>query len=121
MEPIAPQVKVAIIGAGFAGLGMAIRLKQDGEHDFVILHPGTSERGRALKGVVEQLGAATEQKPRRARVAVVMGLRYLVLAAGGYVILRFTALSLTAALSGLFISAAAVILEIIYELIYART
>jgi cation diffusion facilitator CzcD-associated flavoprotein CzcO len=28
---------VAIIGAGFSGLGMAIRLKQSGEHDFVVL------------------------------------------------------------------------------------
>lgn len=33
-----PQhVRVAIVGAGFAGLGMAIRLKQDGIDDFVIL------------------------------------------------------------------------------------
>ncbi len=30
-------MKIAIIGAGFAGLGMAIRLKQEGEHDFAIL------------------------------------------------------------------------------------
>lgn len=29
--------QVAIIGAGFSGLGMAIRLKQAGEHDFVVL------------------------------------------------------------------------------------
>jgi cation diffusion facilitator CzcD-associated flavoprotein CzcO len=29
--------RIAIIGAGFAGLGMAIRLKQEGIHDFVIL------------------------------------------------------------------------------------
>ncbi len=29
--------RVAIIGAGFAGLGMAIRLKQEGIHDFVVL------------------------------------------------------------------------------------
>lgn len=28
--------EVAIIGAGFAGLGMAIRLKQQGDHDFVV-------------------------------------------------------------------------------------
>ncbi|RFA26828.1 4-hydroxyacetophenone monooxygenase [Alkalilimnicola ehrlichii] len=28
--------KIAIIGTGFSGLGMAIRLKQAGEHDFVI-------------------------------------------------------------------------------------
>jgi cation diffusion facilitator CzcD-associated flavoprotein CzcO len=29
--------RVAIIGAGFSGLGMAIRLKQEGIHDFVVL------------------------------------------------------------------------------------
>ena len=37
MESVASQVKLAIIGAGFAGIGMAIRLKQEGEHDFVVL------------------------------------------------------------------------------------
>ncbi|MBN9683558.1 NAD(P)/FAD-dependent oxidoreductase [Corallococcus sp. NCSPR001] len=31
------HVRVAIVGAGFAGLGMAIRLKQEGFDDFVIL------------------------------------------------------------------------------------
>lgn len=31
------QVKVAVIGAGFAGVAMAIRLKQEGIEDFVIL------------------------------------------------------------------------------------
>ena len=29
--------RVAIVGTGFSGLGMAIRLKQEGEHDFVLL------------------------------------------------------------------------------------
>src|SRR3954467_7567289 len=28
--------RVAIVGSGFAGLGMAIRLKQEGENDFVV-------------------------------------------------------------------------------------
>lgn len=37
MEPGTPQVKIAIVGAGFAGIGMAIRLRQEGEHDFVVL------------------------------------------------------------------------------------
>ena len=37
MEQDTPQVTVAIIGAGFAGIGMAIRLRQEGEHDFVLL------------------------------------------------------------------------------------
>jgi cation diffusion facilitator CzcD-associated flavoprotein CzcO len=31
------HVHVAIVGSGFAGLGMAIRLKQRGMHDFVVL------------------------------------------------------------------------------------
>src|SRR5439155_25650670 len=31
------HVHVAILGTGFAGLGMAIRLKQDGDNDFVVL------------------------------------------------------------------------------------
>ncbi|MEX2193714.1 MAG: NAD(P)/FAD-dependent oxidoreductase [Thermoleophilaceae bacterium] len=29
--------RIAIVGTGFAGLGMAIRLKQEGVHDFVVL------------------------------------------------------------------------------------
>ena len=29
--------RIAIAGTGFSGLGMAIRLKQEGEHDFVLL------------------------------------------------------------------------------------
>ncbi len=32
-----PHTRVAIVGAGFAGLGAAIRLKAGGEHDFVVL------------------------------------------------------------------------------------
>jgi cation diffusion facilitator CzcD-associated flavoprotein CzcO len=31
------HVRVAIVGAGFSGLGMAIRLKQQGYHDFIVL------------------------------------------------------------------------------------
>ena len=32
-----PHVRIAIIGSGFAGLGMAIRLKQEGIQDFAVL------------------------------------------------------------------------------------
>ena len=31
------ETRIAIIGTGFAGLGMAIRLKQEGNEDFVVL------------------------------------------------------------------------------------
>lgn len=35
--PPAPHVRVAVVGTGFAGLGMAYRLKQEGIDDFVLL------------------------------------------------------------------------------------
>lgn len=76
---------------------------------------------RWLKQVVNSLGEAATGKPPRARVAVMLGLRYLLLGAGGYVILNFTALSLMGALTGLFVPAAAVVLEILFELVYAGT
>ncbi len=36
-EPLPGEVRVAILGAGFSGLGMAIRLKEQGIEDFVLL------------------------------------------------------------------------------------
>jgi cation diffusion facilitator CzcD-associated flavoprotein CzcO len=41
----AEPVRIVIIGAGFAGLGMAIRLKQAGVDDFVILERATDVGG----------------------------------------------------------------------------
>ena len=39
------DVDIAIIGSGFSGLGMAIRLKQDGRDDFVVLERGDEVGG----------------------------------------------------------------------------
>src|ERR1700694_1718752 len=36
-QPGVPHFDIAIVGTGFAGLGMAIRLKQKGISDFVVL------------------------------------------------------------------------------------
>ena len=44
-QPLPAHVRVAIIGAGFAGIGAAIRLRQAGRTDFVIL-----ERAGAVGG-----------------------------------------------------------------------
>jgi len=71
---------------------------------------------RWLKQLVEAIGGNTA-KPRK---AVFLGMRYVLLGGGAYVILRFSAISLPAALSGLFVSVAAVIVEILLELAYAR-
>jgi hypothetical protein len=75
---------------------------------------------RALKRTVDSLGRTADGKPPRASVAVFLGLRYFLLGLGAYAIVRFSEISLMAALVGLFAPAAAVILEILVELIYAR-
>jgi cation diffusion facilitator CzcD-associated flavoprotein CzcO len=41
----APDVRVAIVGAGFSGLGMAIRLLRHGIQDFVVLERGAEVGG----------------------------------------------------------------------------
>jgi hypothetical protein len=74
-----------------------------------------------LKRAVDALGGTAQRKPPRLRMAVLTGLRYLLLGGAAYVILRVTNISLGAALWGLFVPAAAVVVEIIYELVYART
>ena len=76
---------------------------------------------RWLKRTVNALGETAGGKPPRAWVAVVLGLRYLLLGLGAYAIVRFSEISLTAAMLGLFAPAAAVILEILIELIYVGT
>jgi hypothetical protein len=74
-----------------------------------------------IKRTVYALGEATGGKPPRSSLAVFLGLRYLLLGLCAYVILKFSEISLSAALVGLFAPAAAVILEILIELIYAGT
>ena len=77
---------------------------------------GAGIAGLAAAQVADALGGPAA-KPRK---AVFLGLRYAFLGGGAYVILKFSAISLSAALSGLFVSIAAVVLEIIFELAYAR-
>jgi hypothetical protein len=66
---------------------------------------------------VYALGEVAGGKPPRARVAVFLGLRYLLLGVGAYAILKFSEISLKAALVGLFAPTVAVILEILIELV----
>lgn len=69
---------------------------------------------------LHQIVDALAGKGARKRLAVVAGLRYLLLGGLAYAILRFSKISRPAALSGLFVTAAAVVVEIIFELRHAR-
>lgn len=72
-----------------------------------------------LHKVVNALGP--NARPARKRVFWFVALRYLLLGAAGYVIVKIFGLNVIAALSGLFVPVAAVIVEILYELIHERT
>jgi small-conductance mechanosensitive channel len=72
---------------------------------------------RWLKNIVNTLAG---RRPKSKSVAILAGLRYLLLGGGAYVILKYSKISVAAALAGLFVSAAAVIIEILIELLYAR-
>ncbi len=74
-----------------------------------------------LKRIVYSLGEHSGAKPPRASTAVFFGLRYFLLGLGAYAIVKFSEISLIAVLVGLFAPAAAVVLEILIELIYAGT
>jgi len=69
---------------------------------------------RWLKQVATALGGPAA-KPR---MAVLLGLRYLLLGAGAYVILKYSGISLAAMFWGLFAAVAAVMIEILIELAY---
>ena len=47
--------RIVIVGSGFAGIGMAIRLRQDGERDFVVLERATTS---AAPGATTPIPAA---------------------------------------------------------------
>jgi len=44
-EPGTQHVRIAIVGSGFSGLGLAIRLRRQGMHDFVVLERGDDVGG----------------------------------------------------------------------------
>ena len=44
-DTLPAEVDIAIVGSGFSGLGMAIRLKRDGVEDFVVLERGDKVGG----------------------------------------------------------------------------
>jgi hypothetical protein len=67
-----------------------------------------------LKRLVESLGGTR----RRAR-GLGFALRYLLVGAGAYVILRFTPINVVGVFAGLFVLIAAVFVEAAYEIFYA--
>lgn len=59
--------------------------------------------------------------PPRKRLIVFLALRYAIFGAAGYVIVKYFGISMLAALAGVSVAVAAILIEIVYELIYGGT
>jgi hypothetical protein len=69
-----------------------------------------------LYKLVAGLGSGDPPRHR----GVVLGFRYLILGIGAYVILRLSKISLMAVMAGVFVLTAAVFVEVVFEIVYAR-
>jgi ATP synthase I chain len=107
-------VALTIIGSGLAGLLGGWTWAAG----FLIGGAASYFNFRNLVGVVEGLG----QPHSTGRVGAFawLLLRLIVLAAGAFVIIKFTRINIIAVFAGLAVPVAAVILETILELTYAR-
>ncbi len=74
---------------------------------------------RRLKRVASSLGPPSGDSPG-SWAAIVLGFRYLVLGGMCFVIIKFLGVSLPAIFTGLLVTVAAVLVEIIYELLFIR-
>jgi len=70
---------------------------------------------------LRRLGTGLEPGPAPFRgSAAIFGLRYIIIAAAAYVIVKLLGISVLPVLAGLFVSAAAVMIEILYELLFLK-
>ena len=74
---------------------------------------------RWLHHMADSLGP-DGKKPRRG-LGFFLSFRYVLFGVVGYVIVKYFKVNIMAALVGLFVAVAAVMVEILYELFYART
>ncbi|MDQ6700732.1 MAG: ATP synthase subunit I [Acidobacteriota bacterium] len=110
------MLSVALLGTGAAGMWGGWRWALG----FLIGAVASYWNFRALKGVVDRLAAASAGVPSRRSGVLRVLLRFLLLGVGAFAILRYSEVSVTAALIGLFSSAAAVLVEIVFELAFAN-
>ena len=72
--------------------------------------------------MVQKIGQAPQagEEPRKAPI-ILFGIRYFLFVGGVYATIRYFEASVTAALTGIFVAVAAVLLEILFELFYGTT
>ncbi len=114
-ERVVRRIGWIILALGLAGaIGAAIWKGLSSGFAFFIGAAISYVSFRSWRHVVDALGP----NPKKPNPALYV-LRLVAIVAGAWVIIKFLGLNLAAAALGLLVSGAAVVLEIIYELIYA--
>lgn len=116
----AARVGRLVVGLAVVGTVLAVALKGLGWGGGFFLGSLISGLNyRWLRRMVDSLGPEGPRRPRR-RGSVFLALRYLLLGVAAYVIVRFTSVSLPAVFVGVFVLTAAIMIEAVIEIVYAR-
>lgn len=111
------RIYTLILSLGFAGAVAIVWLK--GWQWGLGFLLGTAVSLLNFRWLHQLVGALGPDRPRpRKRLVLFLGLRYLLLGIGGYAIVKGLGLDLKAALFGLLVPVAAVLIEILFELTY---
>lgn len=112
------RIYIHVLWLGVAGtLAAALWLGLPWGLGFLIGAGASALNFRWLHQLTESIGPGAK-KPGKG-LSVFLSFRYLLFGGAGYVIVRYFEVDIMAALVGLFVAVAAVLLEILYELIYA--
>jgi hypothetical protein len=109
--------KIAIAVAAAAVLFFAWRDGFNGAFACGVCAAGSVYNLRRLKAIAAGVGGGQSSG---APSAIGLGFRYLILGGACFVIIRFFEAGIAAIFAGLFVSVAAVVIEILYELVFSR-
>jgi hypothetical protein len=114
------RIKYLTIAVGLLGTGVVFLVRGRGDAAGFLAGAGISYVNLELLGGLTQLMGSSAPKARG--WGILIALRYAIVGVAAYVIVRILGITAVALLAGLLAAFAAVILEILYELIlHART
>ena len=120
MTDDAPLVRIVRIGIALAVAGAIYTLATRGPAVAAGFIAGSALSIFSFH-TLRRLGAGLQPGPAPFRgSAAIFGLRYILIGAAAYGIVKLLGISMLPLLAGLFVSAAAVIVEILYELLFLK-
>jgi len=111
--------RIELLAAAFGAAGLVVTFAAGGWRWAAGFGLGAAASWVSFRWLKQMVAALGGTRPPR-RLAAKAVLRYLLIAGGVYVIVKIGVVNLRAALAGLFLSTAAVLAELLLELIHSR-